>query len=540
MIHDAIKEGDEEFLAEVLEALNKKYGQAEDSLEAYVKKEDKTERNICIIETESTKNENRKERRNNMGDPNQVNSEENVVDESDSEDTKGTQNEEVSKEILEKKQVEDENPNSEERRVEDEPEERKSNSEALATNLQELENAFVHFARNTKEAKTSENLEKELTDIKGTISEGLKKVLDMKDTIGDLKNEVIAGDTKKEIRLWDAPNEFGETPLHATTALNKSALTNMLLDCNPDVNIQNADGNTALHNTALYGAIDEATRIIEMGANLILNKKDDPPQMEKLFEGQDPQKVEELMSAILNSHDKKNYLRTIFEQKLLLFKIADPKLIRAIVDTRKLDPDLSYLVNLQDPKNNNNTALHIAVDQRECHKSASWLLKAGDYQLKANDDALTPGIEFLFTEEKKNLVTSHIVKGLIRKAQMGLLKSPEEAVKYLQLELAGGLSLLSLVEDKSTWGELLKVIGFKITKFAPTMPAEFSEWLVTMAPVQRWDQSEFNDALLKKNLSGKSSYDRLNLEDSNQCTAVGEVRVCSWVVGCSSCPHNGS
>ena len=96
MIHDAIKEGDEEFLAEVLEALNKKYGQAEDSLEAYVKREDKTERNICI--EENTNNEIRKEKENNMGDPNQVNSEERVVDESDSEDTKGTQNEEESKE----------------------------------------------------------------------------------------------------------------------------------------------------------------------------------------------------------------------------------------------------------------------------------------------------------------------------------------------------------------------------------------------------------------------------------------------------------
>ena len=99
LIHDAIKEGDEEFLAEVLEALNKKYGQAEDSLEAFVKREDITERNICI--TESTNHQNRKERENNMGDPNQENSEEHVVDESDSENTKETQNEEESEESLE-------------------------------------------------------------------------------------------------------------------------------------------------------------------------------------------------------------------------------------------------------------------------------------------------------------------------------------------------------------------------------------------------------------------------------------------------------
>ena len=53
--------------------------------------------------------------------------------------------------------------------------------------------------------------------------------------------------------------------------------------------------------------------------------------------------------------------------------------------------------------------------------------------MKADKDALTPGLETLFTEDKKTLVTSHIVKGLIRKAGRNLLKSPEEAVKCLEL-----------------------------------------------------------------------------------------------------------
>ena len=123
-------------------------------------------------------------------------------------------------------------------------------------------------------------------------------------------------------------------------------------------------------------------------------------------------------------------------------------------------------------------------------------------------------------------MTSHIVKGLIRKAGRNLLKSPEIAVKYLQLELAGGLSLLSLVEDRSLWEELSKGIGYRITRFAPTMPAEFVEWLVTMAPLEEWGQYSVHTALEKKNLYGKSSYDRLNLEDSEQwdklAAAVGK------------------
>ena len=79
MIHDAIKEGDEEFLAEVLEALNKKY-----NLGAYLKREDKRERNICIGE-ENTNNGDRKESEDIMEDPNQVSSEERGVEEADSE-----------------------------------------------------------------------------------------------------------------------------------------------------------------------------------------------------------------------------------------------------------------------------------------------------------------------------------------------------------------------------------------------------------------------------------------------------------------------
>ena len=123
-----------------------------------------------------------------MEDRNQVSSEERGVEEADSEDTKGTQNEEESKESLEKSSVK--NSNSDEHRVEDESEERKSDSEALATNLQELENAHIQFARSTKEAIISESLKKELDDIK--------------DRIGDMKNGVIAGEAKKESRCCEA------------------------------------------------------------------------------------------------------------------------------------------------------------------------------------------------------------------------------------------------------------------------------------------------------------------------------------------------
>ena len=108
-----------------------------------------------------------------------------------------------------------------------------------------------------------------------------------------------------------------------------------------------------------------------------------------MFENQDIEKVKTLMAAIHKSNNKKKFLKTIFQEYGLLFKIQNPTLIRAVVDTDEPDEDLAHFVNLQDPKNNNNTGLHLAC-QRSCHASASWLLKAGGYKLKANGDAFTP------------------------------------------------------------------------------------------------------------------------------------------------------
>merc|ERR1719336_2222809 len=57
-----------------------------------------------------------------------------------------------------------------------------------------------------------------------------------------------------------------------------------------------------------------------------------------------------------------------------------------------------------------------------------------------------------------------------------------------------------------------------------------------MAPLEEWDQEKVHWALEKKNLYGKSSYDRLNLEDSDHwdklAAAVGiQVAVLAPTMG---------
>ena len=79
----------------------------------------------------------------------------------------------------------------------------------------------------------------------------------------------------------------------------------MLLEAGVDVNIENPKGETALHNACHPEAIDEATSLIEKGANLVLNKKNKTPALENLlFENQDIEKVSNLMTAIHKSNYK--------------------------------------------------------------------------------------------------------------------------------------------------------------------------------------------------------------------------------------------
>ena len=92
---------------------------------------------------------------------------------------------------------------------------------------------------------------------------------------------------------------------HWTDPRDKPEATRMLLEAGVDVNIENPKGETALHNACHPEAIDEATSLIEKGANLVLNKKNKTPALENLlFENQDIEKVSNLMTAIHKSNYK--------------------------------------------------------------------------------------------------------------------------------------------------------------------------------------------------------------------------------------------
>ena len=525
LIFDAVKEGEETYLAEVLRALEEKYKKKESQVKlilAWLSSKlccRKTEEKLDRLEQNKNKDDTKQKEANKNEDNGQLEENVNKEDPQEKEDNleaetdNDNQNEkENSLEICNDRNAKEAEESSEDEKNNDEEKEtdNQSSDETLVAYLQELEDAHIQFAKKTDEASNHE-------DIK-------EKVEDMRNKVANLKNDIVTGDTEKEVPLWDAVNEEGDTCLHISTHLNKPETTRMLLEAGVDVNIENSKGETALHNACRHGAIEEATSLIEKGANIVLNKNNEIPALENLlFENQDIEKVKNLMAAIHKSNDKRKFLKQIFEEYGLLFKTNNPALIQAVVNIEKHDEDLMHFVNLQDPTNNKNTGLHLAC-QRGCHASTSWLLKAGGYKLEANGNAHTPHLETLFTKEKSSKITDFLVRGLIKKAKMNLLPL-EEAMKYLQIERAAGVSLLSLVEDRSWYDELAAVdgVGDTIAEFAPTMGEEFAEWLLIKTEKEDWEKNTVYKHLIKPNREGRIAV--AHFADSSVFRCPGQTSV---------------
>ena len=375
--------------------------------------------------------------------------------------------------------------------------------ETLVASLQELEDAHVQFARQTQPEldKTSK-----YEDLRGEIAE-------MNDRVGDLKKE-LKQEKRTSSPLWDAVNEEGETVLHLTTSKKhfQPEATRMLLDVGANPNIQNSQGETALHNACSQGAIDEVTSLIEKGAGLVLNKKNEPPALENLFsENQEAEKINKMMVSIQKSTDKIKMWKKLFsDARVHLTMIEKPDMLKALLETEEeADPDLVPFVNIQ---HEGNSPLHLAVEAK-CHASASHLLRAGGHQMRLNEANFTPAIEELFGREKVAEITVHLVKGLIRKAKMKLL-DPYETMEYLRMVRPEGGCLLNLVEETSWWDELAATesVGSRIANFAASMPVEFLKWLVTRTEEEKWNKTGVYNYLCQPNQEDKTPITRLSLE----------------------------
>ena len=91
------------------------------------------------------------------------------------------------------------------------------------------------------------------------------------------------------------------------------------------------------------------------------------------------------------------------------------------------------------------------------------------------------------------------------------------------MEKTRSASLLSLVEERNWFDELAAVdgVGVEIAEFAPTMGAEFAEWLLAKTEREGWEKKSVYKHLVKLNREGKIAL--AHFTDSSLWSKVAEV-----------------
>ena len=317
--------------------------------------------------------------------------------------------------------------------------------------------------------------------------------------------------------LWDAPNEQGETSLHMSTSSGNAEATNMLLKRGADPDVQNADGQTPLHEACIRNDVEQATELLEHQAKFLSDKWNKTPEIEKLFENQDTEKVKMLMALIVKSNDRvKIYQKLFIEKQILFTSIEQQELLEAILERDEKDDDLAYFVNYPG-EYYENTALHIAVD-KECYLSCSVLLKAGDYQLRLNRNNQPPALEKLLNHDKVSEITESLVRGLLLKVRVNMMNPDEAYTEILgKLNEEGRTLIVRLNLSMATWSEVVRLptsnLGLRFSAINTKLPGALQAWF-------KADGKEKEDKELVELLNTKGVVMRMSSEETELAEAV--------------------
>ena len=96
-------------------------------------------------------------------------------------------------------------------------------------------------------------------------------------------------------------------------------------------------------------------------------------------------------------------------------------------------------------------------------------------------------------------------------------------MSYIKNKYPEGFSLLNLVEDRSWYDKLSEVdgVGVEIAEFAPTMGAQFAEWLLAKTEKENWEKKSVYKQLFKPNRDGNIALGHFT--DSSVYNKVAEV-----------------
>ncbi|KAJ3449514.1 ankyrin repeat-containing protein [Anaeramoeba flamelloides] len=255
---------------------------------------------------------------------------------------------------------------------------------------------------------------------------------------------------KKQIEV-SKPTKNGVYPIHTATKRGEMKLINFLLGYGIDIDVQNHEGNTALHIAIQNTNVKLVKTFLSKNADsmIVNNKNQYPLFLASFLPVKDYSKSIEICYQLLQHNsfiDSKNgeYQRVVLNQAIIKKNL---NLARFLVD---------YGARINVPDNEGNIALHFCC-QSHYNNLASYLVKRGANPYCLNKNKKTP-LDFINNKNIKKKLVSNWDFFMNKKVESKFKKKKINQKVTTKIVKAHFLSDINNSNDNSTFQQSTKMI----------------------------------------------------------------------------------